>query len=83
MEQATRENSMGEIPKILAGFGGMDSGTHTEDELLGRRQHVEREGDLVLVAFALQPSDQIRGIPHGGRGLVFWFAVSESLLGCQ
>ena len=34
----------------------------TEDELLGRRKHVEGESDFILVAFALQPSHQIRGI---------------------
>lgn len=36
-------------------------GKRTEDELLRRGKHVKRESDLILVAFALQPSDQIRG----------------------
>ena len=37
-------------------------GKRTEDELLGRRKHVKRESDLVLIAFALQPSDHVRSI---------------------
>jgi hypothetical protein len=28
----------------------------TEDELFGRRQHVQREGDFILVALALEPA---------------------------
>lgn len=42
----------------------------TEDELLGRCEHVERECDFILVAFALQPSDQFRGIKHRGGGFL-------------
>lgn len=29
----------------------------TEDEFLGRGQHVQGEGDLVLVALALEPAE--------------------------
>lgn len=39
----------------------------TEDELLGRCEHVERERDLILVALALQPRKQIRRIQHGRK----------------
>jgi hypothetical protein len=38
----------------------------TEDELFYRRQHVQRECHFVLVAFALQESDQVAGVQHGG-----------------
>lgn len=37
-------------------------GKRTEDDFLRRRKHVKRESDLVLVAFALQPSNQVRGV---------------------
>ena len=37
-------------------------GKRTEDELLRGREHVKRESDLVLIAFALQPSDHVRSI---------------------
>ena len=39
-----------------------DREKRTEDELLRRRKHVKRESDLILVAFALQPLYQIRGV---------------------
>lgn len=35
--------------------GRLERGERTEDELLGRGQHVQGEGDLVLVIFLLQP----------------------------
>lgn len=34
----------------------------TEDELFGRRQHVKRESDFVLVALALEPAQQRRRV---------------------
>lgn len=38
-----------------------------EDELLGGREHVQREGDLVLVALALQPAQDGGGVQHEGE----------------
>lgn len=40
--------------------GGM--GNRTEDELLRRREHVEGEGDFVLVVFLLEPADEGGGL---------------------
>jgi hypothetical protein len=34
----------------------------TEDELFGRCQHVQRKGDFILVAFALEPAQQRGGV---------------------
>ena len=46
----------------------------TENELLRRRQHVQREGDFVLVSLALEPAQHGGWVKHcgekkgGGRG---------------
>lgn len=34
----------------------------TKDELFRRRKHVETEGDFILVAFALEPPEDARGV---------------------
>lgn len=52
-------SGFGRLSKLCSMTG---KGKRTEDELLGGREHVKRESDLILVAFALQPSNQIRGI---------------------
>lgn len=44
-------------------------GGHTEDEFLGGREHVQREGDLVLVALPLEPAEEGGCIAHGGGGV--------------
>ena len=46
---------------------GLDRETLTEDELLGGCQHVEREGDLVLVAFPLEEVQERGCVEHCGR----------------
>lgn len=38
----------------------------TEDEPLGRGQHVQRNGDLILVLLPLQPLQQVRRLVHEG-----------------
>ena len=43
--------------EAMVGGGGGGEAKRTEDELFRRRQHVEREGDFVLVAFALEPAE--------------------------
>ena len=45
-----------------AGCCGAFWGGLTEDELLGRREHVQGEGDLVLVVLFLEPSHQAGGL---------------------
>ena len=62
----------GRISCFWSAFGGVfwGQGERTEDELFRRGEHVKREGDFVLVAFALQPSNQVRGIQHGGKTIV-------------
>ena len=40
---------------------------HTENKLLSGRQHVQREGDFVLVALALEPAEQGGRVEHGGE----------------
>ena len=52
---------------LFAPAGPLGGGERTEDELLRRGEHVEGERDLVLVAFALQPADQVRGVEHRGK----------------
>ncbi len=52
-------------------------GNRTEDELLGRGKHVQGESDFVLVAFPLEPPDQIRGIRHCGRRMADCVAMRE------
>jgi hypothetical protein len=42
-------------------------GGRTEDELLGARQHVQREGDFVLVSLALEPTEQRGRVEHCGE----------------
>src|ERR1700744_6093234 len=41
--------------------------TRTEDEPLGRSQHVQWNGDLVLVLLALHPLQQVRRLVGDGR----------------
>ena len=41
-------------------------GGHTKYEFLGRRKHVEREGDFILISFALKPAEESGGIEHIG-----------------
>lgn len=41
-------------------------GVRTEDEFLGRGQHVQRECNLVLVALALEPAQQGGRVEHCG-----------------
>lgn len=57
------------------GIGRVEMGGigRTEDELLRRRQHVERECDFVLVALALEPAEERGWVEHcdeeqGGGG---------------
>ena len=40
---------------------------HTKNEFLGRSKHVQREGDFVLVALALQPADEGGDVEHLDR----------------
>jgi uncharacterized membrane protein YgcG len=47
--------------------GVVATDVRTEDELLRRRQHVQREGDLVLVALALEPAEQRGRVQHCGE----------------
>lgn len=42
-------------------------GDHTENEFLGRREHVEGERDFILISFALEPAEEIGGIEHAVR----------------
>lgn len=44
--------------------GIVGEGRRTEDEFLGRCEHVEGKGHFVLVAFALQPANQVRRVEH-------------------
>ena len=59
--------------KERAGRGNRDGrtgarwvGIRTEDEFLGWREHVERECDFVLVAFALEPAEEGGCVKHCG-----------------
>lgn len=56
----------------------------TEDEFLGRREHVEREGDLVLVLLLLHPFCEVGGLREeegeGGDGEEAYKGVGE---GCM
>jgi hypothetical protein len=38
----------------------------TEDELLGGREHVDGEGDFILVDFQANPAHQLGGDPKEG-----------------
>lgn len=38
----------------------------TEDELLGRSQHVQRKGDFILVSLALEPAEEGGRVEHCG-----------------
>ena len=38
--------------------GGGGKATLTENELLSRRQHVQRKSDFILIALALEPAQQ-------------------------
>ncbi len=51
---------------VMTGLGG-EGGGRTEDKLLRRREHVEGEGDFVLVAFALEPVEEGGGVDHCGE----------------
>lgn len=51
--------------RLDIGRGRRKRGSRTEDELLRGRKHVERERDLVLVALALKPAQQLSRIEHG------------------
>ena len=42
----------------MGGEWGMYRGARTQDELLRRGQHVQREGDFVLVPLALEPFEE-------------------------
>ena len=42
-------------------------GYHTKDELLGRRKHIKRECDFVLIAFALEPTEKGRCVEHSAE----------------
>ena len=44
----------------------MEECGRTEDEFLGRGEHVEGEGDFVLVAFALEPAEEGVSSQHYG-----------------
>lgn len=44
---------------------GKRKGRRTENKFLGGRQHVQREGDFVLVAFALEPAEEGVCVEHG------------------
>jgi hypothetical protein len=44
--------------------------TRTKDEFLGRGQHVEREGDFVLVFFELEPAEDGGEVGFGAEGPV-------------
>ena len=48
------------------GVFGLESAKRepTENELLGRCEHVEREGDFILISFALEPAEESGGIEH-------------------
>ena len=53
---------------------GRGRGRGTEDELLGRSEHVEGEGNFVLVTLALEPAEEGCCVKHcrerGGRVLL-------------
>lgn len=52
---------------------GRGRGRDTEDELFGRSEHVEGEGDFVLVALALEPAEESCGVKHcRARGVRVW-----------
>ncbi len=51
---------------VMTGLRG-EGGGRTEDKLLRRREHVEGEGDFVLVAFALEPVEEGGGVDHCGE----------------
>lgn len=54
------------------GSGRTGQAGRTEDDLLGRREHVERKGDFVLVILQEQPAEEAgedggrRRLRHGG-----------------
>ena len=56
------------VDKVLDDDGGdrgvSPSKERTEYKLFRRRKHVQREGDFVLVAFALQPVEEAGGVDH-------------------
>src|SRR5271156_1733915 len=59
----------------MVGSGGGGVGGSTEDDFLGRSEHIEGGGDLVLVVLQLEPADKgcevgcgpTRGMAVGGR----------------
>jgi hypothetical protein len=50
----------------LANAGGDWKG-RTKEKLLSRSQHVKRERDFVLVAFALEPAEESGRVEHGSE----------------
>ena len=49
----------------VCSFPKTAGGRPTEDEFLGRGQHIKREGDFILVSFALQPAQECGSVKHG------------------
>jgi hypothetical protein len=60
---------------------GRRGSARTEDEFLRRREHVEREGDFVLVLFLLHPFGEVCGLREqegeGGDGEEAYEGVGE------
>ena len=46
------------------GGGGKKGGVRTKNEFLSRGEHVEGEGDFVLIAFALEPAEEGGEVEH-------------------
>jgi len=69
MERKRKRKESIEVTGLLATSDScfrakVQEGMLTEDELLGRRKHVEGECDFILVAFALEPAEKAGRVEH-------------------